>query len=80
MLTKRVCEHGIEYNREIKHHLQNDEISSQELDFPHRLAARAVIKEEKHKAQAMSDQDFKFAQYFKNKSHGPDELENVLAS
>ncbi|KAG0164952.1 hypothetical protein DFQ29_001895, partial [Apophysomyces sp. BC1021] len=66
---KRICERGIEYNREIKYRLQDDETSSQELDFPHRLPLGPSSKKKSLK-HAMSDQDFKFAQDFKNKSMG----------
>ncbi|RCH94318.1 hypothetical protein CU098_007468 [Rhizopus stolonifer] len=67
--TKRICERGIEYNREIKYRLQDNETSSQELDFPHRLPLGPSSKKKSPK-HAMSDQDFKFAQDFKNKSMG----------
>ncbi|RCH81912.1 hypothetical protein CU097_003496, partial [Rhizopus azygosporus] len=62
---KRICERGIEYNHEIKYRLQDDETTSQELDFLHQspLGPSSKKKSLKH---AMSDQDFKFAQDFKN--------------
>ncbi|CAO3696164.1 unnamed protein product [Rhizopus microsporus] len=66
---KRICERGIEYNREIKYRLQDNETSSQELDFPHRLPLGPSSKKKIQK-HTMSDQDFKFAQDFKSKSVG----------
>ncbi|KAG1467705.1 hypothetical protein G6F56_004257 [Rhizopus delemar] len=67
--TKRICERGIEYNREIKYRLQDNETSSQELDYPQRLPL-GPSSNKKSLKHTMSDQDFKFAQDFKNKSMG----------
>lgn len=63
---KRICERGMEYNREVKYRLKDDGDSSQELEFPHRLP----LKKKNSQKHTMSDQDFKFAKEFKDKSIG----------
>lgn len=68
---KRICERGIEYNREIKHRLLNDSSSnsSQELDYPDNLQL-GPPPQKKSAIYIMSNQDFEFVQQFKDKSTG----------
>lgn len=69
--TKRICERGIEYNREVKHRLLNESSSnsSQELEYPDRLQLGPLPKK-KPATHTMSNQAFEFVQHFKNKSTG----------
>ncbi|KAG0734896.1 hypothetical protein G6F57_013546 [Rhizopus arrhizus] len=67
---KRICERGIEYNREIKHRLLNDSssTSSQELDYPDSLQLGPPQK--KSATHTISNEDFEFVQQLKNNSTG----------
>jgi hypothetical protein len=68
---KRICERGIEYNREVKHGLLNDSSSNslQELEYSDSLQLGLPPKK-KSATYTMSTQDFEFVQHFKNKFIG----------